>query len=167
MNNIKKIILEEITRLIERDYKAPPEIKDALEDKLKMSPLIRYVDSFKAINSIPPSYEVRLLNGQSFAIYYEDFSLMVKIGAKEYYLMDMAERSEAIEDINRLLTIKQIQPFTAPEEEEEETGGDSGGSTGGTSTSSSGGSSDSDIAMEPDEEEEKDEDEEEPTEEPA
>ena len=102
MEHIKKIIEEELTRLIERDYKAPPEIKDALEDKLKMKPLIRYVDSFKAINSIPPSYEVRLLNGQSFAIYYEDFSLMVKIGAKEYYLMDMVERSEAIEDINRL-----------------------------------------------------------------
>jgi hypothetical protein len=158
MEYIKKIIEEELTRLIERDYKAPPEIKDALEDKLKMKPLIRYVDSFKAVNSLPPSYEVRLLNGQSFAIYYEDFSLMVKIGAKEYYLMDMAERSEAIEDINRLLTIKQIQPFTAPEEEE--TGGDSGGDTGGTSTPSSGGSSDSDVAMEPDEEGDESEDEE-------
>ena len=70
MKNIEKIILEELTRLTERDYKAPPEILDTLKDKLKMDPLIRYVDSLKAVNSIPPSYEVRLLNGQSFYIYY-------------------------------------------------------------------------------------------------
>ena len=157
MEHIKKIIEEELTRLIERDYKAPPEIKDALEDKLKMKPLIRYVDSFKAINSIPPSYEVRLLNGQSFAIYYEDFSLMVKIGAKEYYLMDMSERNEAMRHINKLLTVRPIPPFTAPEEEEEEE--TTGGTTGGTTPSPGGG--DPNVAMEPDEEEE-----EEPEEEP-
>ena len=157
MEHIKKIIEEELTRLIERDYKAPPEIKDALEDKLKMKPLIRYVDSFKAINSIPPSYEVRLLNGQSFAIYYEDFSLMVKIGAKEYYLMDMSERNEAMRHINKLLTVRPIPPFTAPEEEEEEE--TTGGTTGGTTPSPGGG--DPNVAIEPDEEEE-----EEPEEEP-
>ena len=161
MKNIKKIIKEEITRLIERDYKAPPEIKDALEDKLKMKPLIRYVDSFKAVNSLPPSYEVRLLNGQSFAIYYEDFSLMVKIGAKEYYLMDMSERNEAMTHINKLLTVRPIPPFTAPEEEEEEE--TTGGTTGGTTPSPGGG--DPNVAMEPDDEEEEEEPEEEPEEE--
>ena len=157
MKNIKNIILEELTRLTERDYKAPPEILDTLKDKLKMDPLIRYVDSLKAVNSIPPSYEVNLLNGQYFSIYYEDFSLMVKIGAKEYYVLDMDERSEAIEDINRLLTKRPVTPFTAPEEEEEETtGGTTGGggaTGGGASTPPPAGGGDSDVAMEPDEEE--------------
>ena len=73
MKNLKNEILKELIRLTERDYQAPPEILDALKEKLKMNPLIRYVDSLKAVNSLPPSYEVRLLNGQSFDIYYEDF----------------------------------------------------------------------------------------------
>ena len=92
MKNLKNEILKELIRLTERDYQAPPEILDALKEKLKMNPLIRYVDSLKAVNSLPPSYEVRLLNGQSFSIYYEDFSLMVKNWIKEYYLMDISER---------------------------------------------------------------------------
>ena len=112
MKNLKNEILKELIRLTERDYQAPPEILDALKEKLKMNPLIRYVDSLKAVNSLPPSYEVRLLNGQSFSIYYEDFSLMVKIGSKEYYLMDISERNEAIEHINKLLTIKPVPSFT-------------------------------------------------------
>jgi len=157
MKNIKNIILEELTRLTERDYKAPPEILDTLKDKLKMDPLIRYVDSLKAINSIPPSYEVRLLNGQFFEIYYESFSLMVKVGPKEYYVLDMEERSEAIEDINRLLTKRPVTPFAAPEVEagEEEEGGATGGGAtgGGASTPPPAGGGDSDVAMEPDEEE--------------
>ena len=161
MENLKNEILKELIRLTERDYQVPPEILDALKEKLKMNPLIRYVDSLKAVNSLPPSYEIRLLNGQSFDIYYEDFSLMVKIGSKEYYLMDMSERSEAIEHINKLLTIKPLPPFTAPEEEEgEET---TGGTTGGTTPSPGGG--DPNVAMEPDDEEEEEESEEEPEEE--
>ena len=162
MKNIKNIILEELTRLTERDYKAPPEILDTLKDKLKMDPLIRYVDSLKAVNSIPPSYEVNLLNGQYFSIYYEDFSLMVKIGAKEYYVLDMDERSEAIEDINRLLTKRPVTPFTSPEEEAEET---TGGATGGATPPSppTPGGGDSNVAMEPDEDEPE---EDEPVEEP-
>ena len=166
MKNIKNIILEELTRLTEKDYQAPPEIIDALKEKLKMNPLIRYVDSLKAVNSLPPSYEVRLLNGQSFDIYYEDFSLMVKIGAKEYYVLDMDERSEAIEDINRLLTKRPITPFTAPEEEagEEAEGGAAGGAAGGaTPPSPPPGGGDSNVAMEPDEDESE---EDEPAEEP-
>ena len=167
MKHIKNIIKEEIIRLTEIDYKAPPEILDALKDKLKMDPLIRYVESLKAVNSLPPSSEVRLLNGQIFSIYYESFSLMVKIGAKEYYLLDMEERSEAIEDINRLLTIRPVAPLTAPEEEEgeegEDMGGETGGTTGGTTSPAGGGGGDPDVAMEPEEEEPE---EEEPAEEP-
>ena len=157
MENLKNEILKELIRLTEKDYQAPPEIIDALKEKLKMNPLIRYVGSLKAVNSLPPSYEVRLLNGQSFDIYYEDFSLMVKIGSKEYYLMDMSERNEAMTHINKLLTVRPIPPFTAPEEEEEEE--TTGGTTGGTTPSPGGG--DPNVAMEPDEEEE-----EEPEEEP-
>ena len=108
MKNLKKYIKKEIKFLkeqkIKKRYPMPPEIKDALENQLEMYPLIRFVKSLKAINSIPPSYRIFILNGQSFDIIYEDYSLMVKIENKEYYLGDLDERNYAKKHINRLLT---------------------------------------------------------------
>ena len=104
----RKLISEEIQKLMEDKYPMPLEIQNALEVKLKMTPIIRYVDYLKAVNSIPPSYEVNLHNGKKFLIFYEDFSLMVHIEGREYYLMDLEEP-----------------------EEEEEPADDAGGDTGG------------------------------------
>jgi hypothetical protein len=84
-----------------------------------MYPLIRFVKDVKALNSIPPAYKIILHNDQYFDIYYEDFSLMLKIQAREYYLLDYEERSNAIEHINRLMTIRPV-PSVIPSEEEEE-----------------------------------------------
>ena len=108
MKNLKKYIKKEIKFLkeqkVKKRYPMPPEIKDALENKLKMFPLIRFVSNLKAINSIPPSYRIFLLNGKHFDIIYEDYSLMAKIGIDEYYLGDLDERNYAIKHINRLMT---------------------------------------------------------------
>lgn len=138
----RKLISEEIQKLVEDKYPMPIEIQNALEVKLKMYPIIRYVDYLKAVNSIPPSYEVNLHNGKKFLIFYESFSLMVKVEGREYYLMDLEERSNAIEHINRLLVTNNVQPIEEPEEEEEPTD-DGGGDTGGGAD---------DVAMEPEEE---------------
>tara|TARA_R110001592_G_scaffold262029_1_gene527043 strand:+ start:471 stop:944 length:474 start_codon:yes stop_codon:yes gene_type:complete len=147
----RKLISEEIQKLVEDKYPMPLEIQNALEVKLKMYPIIRYVDYLKAVNSIPPSYEINLHNGKKFLIFYEDFSLMIKVEGREYYLMDLEERSNAIEHINRLLVTNNVQPIEEPEEEEEpaDDTGDTGGDTGGGAD---------DVAMEPEEE---------PAEEPA
>ena len=51
-------------------------------------------------------------------IYYEDFSLMVKIGSKKYYLGDLEEKNLAINHINKLLT----DPRVSNGEETDETG---------------------------------------------
>ena len=108
LQKLRKTIKRELHNIQEnkivKKYDIPPEIKDALEDKLKMSPLIRFVKNLKAVNSIPPSYRIFLLNGQYFDIYYESFSLMAKIGIDEYYLADLEERNYAIKHINRLMT---------------------------------------------------------------
>ena len=108
MKTLKEHIRKEIQELREAEiikkYDIPSEIKDALENKLKMNPLIRFVSNLKAVNSIPPSYRIFLLNGNYFDIYYEEFSLMAKIGTKEYFLADLDERNYAIKDINRLVT---------------------------------------------------------------
>jgi hypothetical protein len=105
MKNIKQYIKEEIKRLSERQYDAPSEILDALENRLELNPLNRYISHLKSVNSVPPSYEINLHNGEKFYIIYEDYALLAKIGSKEYYLVgDVDEKNYAIKHINRLLT---------------------------------------------------------------
>tara|TARA_R110001592_G_C13115022_1_gene745309 strand:+ start:1148 stop:1621 length:474 start_codon:yes stop_codon:yes gene_type:complete len=121
MKSLKQLIKEQE----EKDsiqYDIPPEILDALEVKLKMHPLIRYVKELKALNSIPPAYTIFLHTGQDFDIFYEDFSLMVKIQGREYYLADMEEKGNAIEHINRLLTLdsRPIRSHIPPEADDDE-----------------------------------------------
>ena len=121
MKSLKQYIKEEIIKLSERQFPIPPKILDVLKNKLKMDPLIRYVENLKAVNSIPPSYRVFLVNGESFDLIDEDFSLLVKIGSKEYFLNDIDEKNYAIQHINRLLTGSKIKP---EDEEDEEGEGD-------------------------------------------
>ena len=120
MKSIKQHIIEEITRLREAEYDAPTEIIDTLQDKLQMNPIERFVEKFKAVNSIPPSYRVFLHNGQFFDVVYEAFSLMIKSKGKEWYVADRYERAEAVKAINDLLTVNQMVPDTAGEEEEDD-----------------------------------------------
>ena len=120
MKNIKEYIKKEVKSLIEnkiiKRYDIPEEIKDALENQLEMYPLIRFISNLKAVNSIPPSYRVFLLNGNYFDIIYEDYSLMVKIGVNKYYLADMDERNYAKKHINKLL----VDPIMKSGDEEAE-----------------------------------------------
>ena len=122
MKKLKKYIKEELTKLQEKEYKVPSEIVDVLKNKLKMDPLVRYIDNLKALNSIPPSYRIFLNNGEFFDIIYEDFSLLAKIKDKEYFLNDIDEKNYAIKDINRLLTGSKVKP--EDEEGEEDLEGD-------------------------------------------
>ena len=122
MKNLKQYIKEEIQRLSEVEYDAPSEILDALK-QLRMEPLDRYVSHFKAVNSIPPSYEVHLNNGEFFSLIYEQFSMVVKAGHKEYWIGNADEKNNAIKHINRLLTGPKMRPGKEEEGEEGEEGG--------------------------------------------
>ena len=161
MKLLREQIKKEIKRISEelgkRKYPLPTEIRMSLERDLKMRPLIRYVDNVKAANTIPPSYTIFLHNGQSFALYIEQTSLVAKIGPKSYYLMNGDETAEAIKELNRLLT----QPIpSSGEEDSGEQAGDSGGSTSTGSTSTGG----ADTEMEPeDTEDTEDTEDEDPT----
>ena len=147
MKLLREQIRKEIKKLHEelgmRKYPLPTEIRMSLERDLKMRPLIRYVANVKAANTIPPSYMVFLHNGQSFQLYIEQTSIVAKIGSRSYWLMNGDETSEAIKELNRLLT----QPIpSSGETDDGETAGDEGGAT------DTGGSSDTE--MEPEEPEE-------------
>ena len=130
MKLLREHIKKEIKKISEelgmRKYPLPTEIRMSLERDLKLRPLIRYVANVKAANTLPPSYMVFLHNGQSFQLYIEQTSIVAKIGPKSYWLMNGDETSEAIKELNRLLT----QPIpSSGEEDSGETTGDSGGDT--------------------------------------
>ena len=148
MKLLREQIRKEIKKISEelgmRKYPLPTEIRSTLVNDLKLRPLIRYVSNVKAANTIPPSYMIFLHNGQSFALYIEQTSIVAKIGSKSYWLMNGDETAEAIKELNRLLT----QPI--PSSGEEDTGdqaGDTGGDTGGTADTGDS----ADTEMEPEE----------------
>ena len=132
MKLLREHIKKEIKKISEelgmRKYPLPTEIRMSLERDLKMRPLIRYVNNVKAANTIPPSYMIFLHNGQSFALYIEQTSIVAKIGSKSYWLMNADETNEAIKELNRLLT----QPIpSSGETDDGETTGDEEGDAGG------------------------------------
>jgi len=135
MEVLREYIKGEIRKVSEelgmRKYPLPTEIKNTLVIDLKLNPLIRYVNNVKASNTIPPSYTIFLHNGQSFQLYIEKTSIVAKIEAKSYWLMNRDETSEATKALNRLLT----HPIpSSGEEDTGETTGDEGGDTGGDDT---------------------------------
>ena len=98
-------------------YPIPPEIEHLLTNTLKMNPLIRFVSGLKAVNSIPPSYRVFLHNGQFFDVYYEEYSLKIKIGIDEYWEGEQTDVNYAIKHINRLLTSPKMRAGDNEEED--------------------------------------------------
>ena len=50
MKNLKNYIKEEIVKLQEAKYEAPIEILDVLKNKLKLNPLVRYIEKLKEID---------------------------------------------------------------------------------------------------------------------
>ena len=104
MKQLREHIKKEIKSLMEANYPAPPEIVRALKDDLKLRPLIRYVSTLKAVNSVPPSYRVFF--------------------PKSYWLMNGDETAEAIKAMNRVLT--QPIPTSGNAEDEDTKSGDTG-----------------------------------------
>tara|TARA_R110001606_G_scaffold317744_1_gene464651 strand:- start:30 stop:461 length:432 start_codon:yes stop_codon:yes gene_type:complete len=140
MKQLREHIKKEIKNLMEGNYPAPPEIINALRNSLKLRPLIRYISTLKAANTVPPSYRVFFHNSQYIDLYIEQTFIVAKIGPKSYWLMNGDETSEAIKELNRLLT----QPI--PVKGDEETDGTTG-DEGGEDTSGG-----ADAEMEPEEE---------------
>ena len=115
MKPLREYIQKTIKLLMEEKYPTPPEILGALEDNLQLKPVVRYVDHIKAVNSVPPSYEIFLHNTQSFILAVEQTSIVAKINSKDYWL-SMNEENEARKALNRLLT-QPLPPKVSGEEE--------------------------------------------------
>jgi hypothetical protein len=162
MERLRKYIRESIQSLHEqKTYPVPLELRDLMKSELQMTPLKRYVNNIKAVNSIPPSYKVFLHNGQDFDIIYlgdQENNFKVRIADKEYDLLVMDDKNYAIDALNRLLTAPLPPNFGGDDDSEESDGGLEGGSSGGggggsTSFPGSDEGGEDDTAMEPDENE--------------
>ena len=163
MDLLRKQIRKEIKHLMEgktiAKFPAPPIVREAL-NKLFPGNVNRYVNSLKAASTIPPSYRVFLIGGNKFFdLYLEKVSVVVKIGAKEYWLMNDDETVLAQQELNRLLT-KPVMNISG-DEETDDSGGSTGSGGGGGTPGDTGGEGETDSAMETEPEEE--EPEEEPT----
>ena len=132
MKLIREYIKKEFKRLSEegmKSYPIPPEIRTALEQNLKLTPLTRYVSTLKASATVPVSYRVFFNNNQTIDLYItteppyseEEMGIRAEVGAKSYWIQDVREANSAIEAINRLLT----QPIPVSGDEDSEDSEDS------------------------------------------
>ena len=71
MKQLREHIRKVIKEIETKRYPVPPEIINALTNDLKLRPLIRYVSTTKAVNSVPPSYRVFFHNNQYIDLYIE------------------------------------------------------------------------------------------------
>ena len=145
MKLIREYIRKEFKRLSEdgmRSYPLPPEIRNALENNLKLNPLVRYVSTIKASATVPPSYRVFFNNNQTIDLYIEQIGIKAIIKQRSFWLDDVREANEAMALLNSEILTAPI-PVSSEESEDEE-GEDTGGDTGGGD----------DTEMEPEAEEE-------------
>ena len=107
MKKLREYIRKEIRRISEegmKSYPIPPEIRNALENGLKLKPLVRYVSTLKASATVPPSYRVFFNNNQTIDLYLEEIGIRAEINHKFYWLHDVREANEAKKALNKVLT---------------------------------------------------------------
>ena len=126
MKQLRERIRKELKTLMEKEmkyYSAPPEITNALVKDLKLNPLIRYVATLKAANTVPPSYRVFFHNNQFIDLYIEQIGIKAVIKSRSFFIDDVREANEAIALLNReILTAP--TPVSSGDETSTDTGDD-------------------------------------------
>jgi len=118
MKQLREQIKKELKTLMEKEmkyYPAPPEITNALVKDLKLNPLIRYVATLKAVNTVPPSYRVFFHNNQFIDLYIEQIGIRAVIKSKSFFIDDVREANAAIALLNSEILTASI-PVSSGEE---------------------------------------------------
>ena len=126
MKQLREHIRKELKTLMEKEmkyYSAPPEITNSLVKDLKLNPLIRYVSTLKAVNTVPPSYRVFFHNNQFIDLYIEQIGIKAVIKNKSFFVDDVREANAAIALLNREILTAPI-PVSSGEETSTDTSGD-------------------------------------------
>jgi len=128
MKQLREQIRKEIKTLMEKEmkyYSTPPEIINACVNDLKLRPLVRYVATFKAANTVPASYRVFFHNNQYIDLYLEEIGVRAEIKHKHFWLNDIREVNAAIALLNHEVLTAPI-PVSSGEGEEGGEGGEGG-----------------------------------------
>ena len=126
MKQLREQIKKELKTLMEKEmkyYPAPPEITNALVKDLKLNPLIRYVATLKAVNTVPPSYRVFFHNNQFIDLYIEQIGIKAVIKSRSFFIDDVREANEAIALLNREVLTAPV-PVSSGDETSTDTGDD-------------------------------------------
>jgi len=126
MKQLREQIRKELKMLMEKEmkyYSAPPEITNALVKDLKLDPLIRYVATLKAANTVPPSYRVFFHNNQFIDLYIEQIGIKAVIKSRSFFIDDVREANEAIALLNREVLTAPV-PVSSGDETSTDTGDD-------------------------------------------
>ena len=124
MKQLREHIRKELKTLMEKEmkyYSAPPEITSSLVKDLKLNPLIRYVATLKAVNTVPPSYRVFFHNNQFIDLYIEQIGIRAVIKNKSFFIDDVREANKAIALMNKEILTAPI-PIKGAESDSTDTG---------------------------------------------
>ena len=124
MKQLREHIRKELKTLMEKEmkyYSAPPEITSSLVKDLKLNPLIRYVATLKAVNTVPPSYRVFFHNNQFIDLYIEQIGIRAVIKNRSFFIDDVREANKAIALMNKEILTAPI-PIKGAESDSTDTG---------------------------------------------
>jgi len=124
-NYIRKQVTKRITEQQDQEFVAVPYSIQPVLKTIGLYPFPRYVQEVNHANTIPPSEEVTLKNGEKFFIYLDEDDKQIEIGGEKFFFNDKRNHYLIRDKINDLLTRPKIKggeetPEEAPEEEPEE-----------------------------------------------
>lgn len=130
MDALKNYIRKQVTKIMEQqnqEFVAVPYIVQPILKTIGLYPFARYIQEVKHANTIPPSEEVTLKNGEKFFIYLDREDKQIEIGGEKFFFDDERNYYLIRDKINDLLKRPKLKggetaetPEETPEEEPEE-----------------------------------------------
>ena len=124
-NYIRKQVTKRIMEQQDQEFVAVPYIIQPILKTIGLYPFARYVQEVKHANTVPPSEEVTLKNGEKFFVYLDKEDKQIEIGGEKFFFDDERNHYLIRDKINDLLTRPKLKggeeaPEETPEEEPEE-----------------------------------------------
>jgi hypothetical protein len=122
MEAIRNYIREQIIKTMEQNDKTFVPIPYHVQPILKnigLFPFDRYVSEVKHANTVPPSEEINLINGNKFFIYFGE-DKEIEIGGEKFFLSDKRNHYLIRDKVNDLLTQGKISTDSPDEEPTDE-----------------------------------------------
>ena len=129
MDKLKNYIRKQLTKRMmeqqDQEFVAVPYSIQPVLKTIGLYPFPKYVQEINHANTVPPSEEVTLINGEKFFIYLDKGDKQVEIGGEKFFFDDERNHYLIRDKINDLLTRPKFtsgggMPEEMPEDEPEE-----------------------------------------------